>query len=142
MLKMAAEFPSRRDQLIFLMNNYDMMLSVLMVSWLVVERQQPGRSLDVLSMSECCLFVQERAADDSKEVEGFQQLLLARTQVTSPVPSSSGSLPFRCEIHFFYPSRPGVHRGDSVRPLRRDDCVCEGGGGSGGERPAGAPEER
>lgn len=31
-LKMAAEFPSRRDQLIFLINNYDMMLSVLMVS--------------------------------------------------------------------------------------------------------------
>ncbi|CAL8396183.1 unnamed protein product [Gadus morhua 'NCC'] len=29
-LKMAAEFPSRRDQLIFLVNNYDMMLSVLM----------------------------------------------------------------------------------------------------------------
>uniref|UniRef100_A0A3B5KEH5 Vacuolar protein sorting-associated protein 52 homolog n=1 Tax=Takifugu rubripes TaxID=31033 RepID=A0A3B5KEH5_TAKRU len=40
------------DQLVFLINNYDMMLSVLM----------------------------ERAADDSKEVEGFQQLLLARTQ--------------------------------------------------------------
>nr|XP_061808485.1 vacuolar protein sorting-associated protein 52 homolog isoform X2 [Nerophis lumbriciformis] len=51
-LKMAAEFPSRREQLIFLINNYDMMLSVLT----------------------------ERAADDSKEVEGFQQLLLARTQ--------------------------------------------------------------
>ncbi|KAJ8273736.1 hypothetical protein GJAV_G00104970 [Gymnothorax javanicus] len=51
-LKMAAEFPSRKDQLIFLINNYDMMLSVLM----------------------------ERAVDDSKEVEGFQQLLLARTQ--------------------------------------------------------------
>uniref|UniRef100_A0A1A8HXB9 Vacuolar protein sorting-associated protein 52 homolog n=2 Tax=Nothobranchius TaxID=28779 RepID=A0A1A8HXB9_NOTKU len=51
-LKMAAEFPSRRDQLIFLINNYDMMLGVLM----------------------------ERAADDSKEVESFQQLLLARTQ--------------------------------------------------------------
>ncbi|KAG9281446.1 hypothetical protein AMEX_G4291 [Astyanax mexicanus] len=51
-LKMAAEFPSRKDQLIFLINNYDMMLGVLM----------------------------ERAADDSKEVEGFQQLLLARTQ--------------------------------------------------------------
>uniref|UniRef100_A0A672MYX4 Vacuolar protein sorting-associated protein 52 homolog n=1 Tax=Sinocyclocheilus grahami TaxID=75366 RepID=A0A672MYX4_SINGR len=51
-LKMAAEFPSRQDQLIFLINNYDMMLGVLM----------------------------ERAADDSKEVEGFQQLLLARTQ--------------------------------------------------------------
>ncbi|XP_028296731.1 vacuolar protein sorting-associated protein 52 homolog isoform X2 [Gouania willdenowi] len=51
-LKMAAEFPSRRDQLIFLINNYDMMLSVLM----------------------------ERAADDSKEVESFQQLLHARSQ--------------------------------------------------------------
>ncbi|KAI5100902.1 vacuolar protein sorting-associated protein 52-like isoform X1 [Silurus meridionalis] len=51
-LKMAAEFPSRREQLIFLINNYDMLLGVLM----------------------------ERAADDSKEVEGFQQLLLARTQ--------------------------------------------------------------
>ncbi|XP_039624745.1 vacuolar protein sorting-associated protein 52 homolog [Polypterus senegalus] len=51
-LRMAAEFPSRKEQLIFLINNYDMMLSVLM----------------------------ERAADDSKEVEGFQQLLLARTQ--------------------------------------------------------------
>lgn len=35
-LKMAAEFPSRRDQLIFLINNYDMMLSVLMVSSLNV----------------------------------------------------------------------------------------------------------
>lgn len=35
-LKMAAEFPSRRDQLIFLINNYDMMLSVLMVSSLIV----------------------------------------------------------------------------------------------------------
>lgn len=32
MLKMAAEFPSRREQLIFLINNYDMMLGVLTVS--------------------------------------------------------------------------------------------------------------
>ncbi|XP_073319077.1 vacuolar protein sorting-associated protein 52 homolog isoform X1 [Pagrus major] len=62
-LKMAAEFPSRRDQLIFLINNYDMMLSVLMSVMVVLPP-----------------FVQERAADDSKEVEGFQQLLLARTQ--------------------------------------------------------------
>lgn len=31
-LKMAAEFPPRKDQLIFLINNYDMMLAVLMVS--------------------------------------------------------------------------------------------------------------
>ncbi|XP_072777134.1 vacuolar protein sorting-associated protein 52 homolog isoform X2 [Taeniopygia guttata] len=51
-LRAAAEFPSRREQLVFLINNYDMMLSVLM----------------------------ERAVEESKEVEGFQQLLAARTQ--------------------------------------------------------------
>ena len=31
-LKMAAEFPHRREQLIFLINNYDMMLGVITVS--------------------------------------------------------------------------------------------------------------
>ncbi|KYO32872.1 vacuolar sorting-associated protein 52-like protein isoform A [Alligator mississippiensis] len=51
-LRVAAEFSSRKEQLIFLINNYDMMLSVLM----------------------------ERAVEESKEVEGFQQLLSARTQ--------------------------------------------------------------
>ncbi|KAK2492328.1 hypothetical protein MC885_010551 [Smutsia gigantea] len=48
-LRVAAEFSSRKEQLVFLINNYDMMLG-------------------------------ERAADDSKEVESFQQLLNARTQ--------------------------------------------------------------
>ncbi|KFO23116.1 Vacuolar protein sorting-associated protein 52 like protein [Fukomys damarensis] len=51
-LRVAAEFSSRKEQLVFLINNYDMMLGVLM----------------------------ERATDDSKEVESFQQLLNARTQ--------------------------------------------------------------
>ncbi|EDL03904.1 mCG1026285 [Mus musculus] len=51
-LRVAAEFSSRKEQLGFLVNNYDMMLLVLM----------------------------ERAADDSKEVESFQQLLNAWTQ--------------------------------------------------------------
>lgn len=31
-LKIAAEFPDRKEQLIFLINNYDMMLGVLAVS--------------------------------------------------------------------------------------------------------------
>ena len=31
-LRMAAEFPQRKEQLVFLINNYDMMLGVLMVS--------------------------------------------------------------------------------------------------------------
>lgn len=31
-LRMAAEFPQRKEQLVFLINNYDMMLSVLMVT--------------------------------------------------------------------------------------------------------------
>ncbi|XP_060546141.1 vacuolar protein sorting-associated protein 52 homolog isoform X1 [Pantherophis guttatus] len=51
-LRVAAEFSSRTEQLIFLINNYDMMLGVLM----------------------------ERAVEESKEVDGFQQLLNARTQ--------------------------------------------------------------
>ena len=36
-LRMAAEFPDRKEQLIFLINNYDMLLAVLSVS-----RQQVG----------------------------------------------------------------------------------------------------
>ncbi|ELT91956.1 hypothetical protein CAPTEDRAFT_183678 [Capitella teleta] len=51
-LRIAAEFPHRKEQLIFLINNYDMMLSVIM----------------------------ERTTDDSKESEGFKELLAARTQ--------------------------------------------------------------
>jgi len=31
-LRMAAEFPQRREQLVFLINNYDMMLAVIVVS--------------------------------------------------------------------------------------------------------------
>jgi vacuolar protein sorting-associated protein 52 len=30
-LRMAAEFPQRKEQLVFLVNNYDMMLAVIMV---------------------------------------------------------------------------------------------------------------
>ncbi|KAK6980126.1 vacuolar protein sorting-associated protein 52 isoform X5, partial [Biomphalaria glabrata] len=51
-LKMAAEFPQRKEQLIFLINNYDMMLGVLV----------------------------ERTSDDSKEAEMYRDLLAARTQ--------------------------------------------------------------
>lgn len=51
-LKMAAQFPHRREQLIFLINNYDMMLGVLV----------------------------ERTSEDSKEAEVFRDLLTARTQ--------------------------------------------------------------
>ena len=51
-LRMAAEFPQRKEQLVFLINNYDMMLNVIM----------------------------ERTTDDSKESESFKELLTARTQ--------------------------------------------------------------
>lgn len=50
-LKIAAEFPDRKEQLIFLINNYDMMLGVLA----------------------------ERTSEESKETESFKQLLRART---------------------------------------------------------------
>ncbi|XP_061616235.1 vacuolar protein sorting-associated protein 52 homolog isoform X2 [Phyllopteryx taeniolatus] len=93
-LKMAAEFPSRREQLVFLINNYDMMLGVLM----------------------------ERAADDSKEVEGFQQLLLARTQefieeLLSP--------PFGGMISFVKEAEALMERGQLER-LKNDEArICQ-----------------
>ncbi|XP_061110208.1 vacuolar protein sorting-associated protein 52 homolog isoform X2 [Conger conger] len=89
-LKMAAEFPSRKDQLIFLINNYDMMLSVLM----------------------------ERAADDSKEVEGFQQLLLARTQEFIEEILSS---PFGGMIAFVKESEALMEKGQLDR-LKNDEA--------------------
>ncbi|KAG6459324.1 vacuolar protein sorting-associated protein 52 homolog [Manduca sexta] len=51
LLKMAAEFPQRIQQLIFLINNYDMVLSVLM----------------------------ERTRDNTKEAESFREQLQARS---------------------------------------------------------------
>lgn len=51
-LRMAAEFPDRKDQLIFQINNYDMMLGVLL----------------------------ERTNEDSRESESFKDLLNARIQ--------------------------------------------------------------
>eukprot|EP01136_Pigoraptor_vietnamica_P026922 Opistho-1_new@82540 len=51
-LRMAAEFPARKEQLIFLINNYDIILSVL----------------------------HERTTGDAKETEMFQAVLNARTQ--------------------------------------------------------------
>ncbi|XP_046844098.1 vacuolar protein sorting-associated protein 52 homolog [Xenia sp. Carnegie-2017] len=51
-LRMAAEFPHRKEQLVFLINNYDMMLAVL----------------------------KERTSEDSQENESFQQLLSLRIQ--------------------------------------------------------------
>jgi len=50
-LRMAAEFPQRKEQLVFLINNYDMMLGVIV----------------------------ERTTDDCKESESFKELLAART---------------------------------------------------------------
>lgn len=51
LLKMAAEFPQRIQQLIFLINNYDMVLSILM----------------------------ERTRDNTKEAESFREQLQARS---------------------------------------------------------------
>lgn len=62
-------------------------------------------------MSDRFLFVQERAADDSKEVEGFQQLLLARTQVSSHISSNHIRIAtvFLAVLSILKPSCPGVH---------------------------------
>jgi len=34
-LRMAAEFPQRKEQLVFLINNYDMMLAVIVVRYVL-----------------------------------------------------------------------------------------------------------
>jgi len=34
-LRLAAEFPQRKEQLVFLINNYDMMLAVIVVSYVL-----------------------------------------------------------------------------------------------------------
>lgn len=75
-LKMAAEFPQRKEQLIFLINNYDMLLGVLM----------------------------ERTTEDSKESESFKELLTARTQefieeILSPHFGGMISFVKDCEVH-------------------------------------------
>ena len=105
-LRVAAEFSSRKEQLVFLINNYDMMLGVLMVTLplpcgvpTACELHRAQHFTQILGLSAVmteqdllatgkgsqapdpsCL-PQEQAADDSKEVESFQQLLNARTQV-------------------------------------------------------------
>ncbi|KAM7319195.1 hypothetical protein ACRRTK_022307 [Alexandromys fortis] len=101
-LRVAAEFSSRKEQLVFLINNYDMMLGVLM----------------------------ERAADDSKEVESFQQLLNARTQefieeLLSP--------PFGGLVAFVKEAEALIERGQAER-LRGEEArvtqLIRGFGGS------------
>lgn len=44
-LRMAAEFPLRKEQLLFLINNYDMMLSVLSVNTSYIEPSHIRHSL-------------------------------------------------------------------------------------------------
>lgn len=51
MLRMAAIFPNRKDQLIYLINNYDLILGILM----------------------------ERTRDNTKEAEAFREQLTARS---------------------------------------------------------------
>jgi len=34
-LRMAAEFPQRKEQLVFLINNYDMMLAIIVVRYVL-----------------------------------------------------------------------------------------------------------
>ncbi|UYV71586.1 VPS52 [Cordylochernes scorpioides] len=90
-LRMAAEFPGRKEQLVFLLNNYDMMLGVL----------------------------QERTkgAEDSREAESLKELLSARTQeyVEEALAPHFGGL-----ITFVRDGEKMVERGQ-MEQLRRED---------------------
>lgn len=74
-LRMAAEFPHRKEQLVFLINNYDMLLSVLSVR---TSREVGGVSITTAMPRPPLL--QERTSEESKESECFKSLLHARTQ--------------------------------------------------------------
>lgn len=54
-LRMAAEFPQRKEQLIFLINNYDMLLAVLAVSLAIITLQYEivcwGEELVLMSLT-------------------------------------------------------------------------------------------
>ena len=55
-LRMAAEFPNRKEQLIFLINNYDMMLAVLSVShWMNLHTAHSVLQLLPLVCTGACL---------------------------------------------------------------------------------------
>lgn len=105
-LRVAAEFSSRKEQLIFLINNYDMMLGVLMVNTLLRQGlgggavgkepwdpPPPGEKCKASPATPFMSPFQERAVEESKEVGGFQQLLNARTQVSQRAASSSCCAP-------------------------------------------------
>merc|ERR1719381_48507 len=65
-LRLASKFPGRRDQLLFLINNYDLVMSILI----------------------------ERTKDDSKESETFREQLKSRSEelVTLILESQFGQL--------------------------------------------------
>ena len=63
-LRMAAEFPLRKEQLLFLVNNYDMLLSVLQVTHPLTT----GCSLhDSLHGNEVCNFNKEEGSVTTKK---------------------------------------------------------------------------
>uniref|UniRef100_A0A8C4JRE0 Vacuolar protein sorting-associated protein 52 homolog n=1 Tax=Dromaius novaehollandiae TaxID=8790 RepID=A0A8C4JRE0_DRONO len=124
-LRVAAEFSSRKEQLIFLINNYDMMLGVLMVTspphtW--------GAAPHLPSTLQGCP----------------PPTRFPSTPGTPPEPAVSpgaggggeqggGGLPAAA-----VGPHPGVHRGDPLAALRRDDRLRQGVGGAHRERAAGA----
>lgn len=65
--------------------------------------------------------VQERAADDSKEVEGFQQLLLARTQVDT----TEGISPIQRKYLSYDETSETMYPSSFLRPLCAQGYKCD-----------------
>ena len=77
-LRLASKFPGRRDQLLFLINNYDV---VSLINALV-----PINNNDIVVVAKLLIFLNqvmsiiiERTKDDSKESETFREQLKSRS---------------------------------------------------------------
>ena len=77
-LRLASKFPGRRDQLLFLINNYDV---VSLINALV-----PINNNDIVVVAKLLMFLNqvmsiiiERTKDDSKESETFREQLKSRS---------------------------------------------------------------
>ena len=81
-LRLASKFPGRRDQLLFLINNYDVVSSIdTQVTLWYQSRTIEVESLhlEYMYVNQVMSIIIERTKDDSKESETFREQLKSRS---------------------------------------------------------------